>query len=1346
MSSLLPSDKYLASMLGLTDEEYSWFKAEVRKRSAEAPEPAVVAGTIDAALAIAIINLVIGVGLTVVSTLLRPKPSFDEPGRPPELRATSSGGQTTTQNQRFAPRYGFNSTQEISTLGSIVPLVYTNKETIASIVYGGVRVNTQLLWSQIYSLGGSQMLRAIFLVGEGPIAAIEPSNFASGGNTLTSYDFGNATANQIGSRMAVYARYASGLTTRIAPGDHIYGRSASEDVGNSSNLSGSEVFGVRVGNSVTQHFCATQKPANQTTFGVYAFCGNDFGMRPNPTFEPQVRAQLLPEGDEGKTEVKCVLDEAKYASRKKAQAFYGSRSGITSSGLGSIGGTTTYKLFSSAEFEGSDQDTVFSRDIEDLTNTSSWVIEKELITPETPAGYVKQFDTGSGSSLKAVSRYKSSNIENLANSLLNRLSVSITTVVVSNSVIPSWEGRTIIDTTNVGGSNKAYIAVNISFDSSGLDSISNNNAVDTELELLKASKFKIRLKNDLTADDPEDDIKIVQFHKILVEDDTQQAIGLTTPSYSSPSLATGTANIDGTTVLTSASLSSGSVTFSELDVTTTQQYPKFKFDRDTTSWQGPGTTSNSFTFVSWFSIKDAYVEKCKDIASVVAGRQQSWDNSIVVGELYKIGTGLAVCTNRTNGPFHSAVEGSALTVEATFKTVRTGVVTTNSQSQIEKAGDTWLDQSLAGSNPEPRNVATTDGHIMRCAIASVSTTRPCKTVEFGIKSTLGTRINGLTNFDTTKGYNECDNRACLDYKGNILNEGTVLYTDIHTSNLVSTTVERYSFFYISYRVAGTSGAFTRLNNAYGIRGATSQQIFNYIQLDMPSVNQWEFQIEPLTGYEVRNHVTGSLYVLDASYIFGTTQLVSETGGISVLFTGVEITKSADTFAISIGRRPSAEGQLNYPQTDANFSNGDTSLIDTWGKLAESFVYEEISSSAETGPEHEIVYINEIVPNSTQANYDNLALIGVNINSSVEWQQFSQFSCYVTGGKTCRQLRSSLAVGATHLLPDIVLDLMTNSTYGRGDLITDDMVNFTEFTAAANWCYSRKYFFDGVIADKINIRQWCADVAATHLLIFGESDGKFFLRPALQFDAVAITGLFSAGNIVENSFKLQYFDPEERDPIQISVRYREERASTNLDNPGMFPTVREVLVRESSASETVSLETIDMSDYCTSRQHAIDAAKFVVRMRRIPTHTVSFTTTHEGVLMAMAPGDYIKVGMDATEYDEFNNGVVTPEGALVSTKSLADGSYAVIAWNGDSDTTPADTTLAVSNNGKAATPTGIVFTVKLPSTQVRTYQIERITPTEEGTFTIEAVHMPTNGSDILELADGFDTAGNWSIQD
>jgi predicted phage tail protein len=120
-------------------------------------------------------------------------------------------------------------------------------------------------------------------------------------------------------------------------------------------------------------------------------------------------------------------------------------------------------------------------------------------------------------------------------------------------------------------------------------------------------------------------------------------------------------------------------------------------------------------------------------------------------------------------------------------------------------------------------------------------------------------------------------------------------------------------------------------------------------------------------------------------------------------------------------------------------------------------------------------------------------------------------------------------------------------------------------------------------------------------------------------------------------------------------------------------------------------------------------------------------------------------MDETQYDEFNNGVVTADGALVSTKPLADGAYNVIAWDGTEGTPPADATLTVSGGGTVATPVGVVFTVKLPSTQVRTYQIERITPDEEGTFNIEAVHMPTNASGVLELANGFDTAGNWVIE-
>ena len=1324
---MLPSDRYLASLLGLTDEQYLYFKAEVERRAKEQPEPAIVAG-LDP-FTQGLILLAIGVGFQIAASFLKPSVPQQQAGRPPQLTARDRSDAPITNNQRYTPRYGFDSTQDISTLGSTIPVVYALRETIGGITYGGVRVSTPMLWSQLYSLGGSQLLRAIFMIGEGPIGGIDPKNFASGGNTLSSYDFGNATANEVGSRMAVYARYASGLTTRILPSDHIYGRAAAEDIGNTDNITGiaTDVFGVRIGNVVATDFCATHRPNNQTQFGLYAFCGNDFGMRLNPVFEPQVSAQLRPApgAGEGKAKVRCVLDEAKWAQRRKMQSFYGSRSGITSQGLGTIGGTTTYTLYSS-----SDKDTNFSRDIKDLTTVSEWTISKELITPETPGSFAKPFTVGSGASAQAKIKYRDSNLNDLEASLLSRLTVSVTKVEVGSSVVITWPGTTFIDVTEGSQSDVAWIAVNISFDTAGLDNVSNDGVINTELELLKASKFKIKLKNNLTDDDPEDDVEVVQYHKILVETESEQTIQLTSPS-------TSTTSIDGTTVVTG-------VTFPQLNPTTSVVYPKFTFDKTYSSWTNPATSA-SFTNVSWFSIKNVYSEDCQDIAATVAGRQKGWDDSLIIGELYKIGTGLAVCTSRTNGVFSSEVDGAVLDVTANFKTVRTGVVTTNTQAQIEKDGDTWIEESIAGSGPEPHNVATTDGHIMRCAIASISTTRPCKVVEFGIKSTLGIRINGIANFNTAKSYGECDARACLNYQGDVINEGAAVYTDNHRSGTVSTNVERYSFFYISYRVAGSTAAFTRLSDAYGVSSATSQPIFNYIQLDMGSVKQWEFQIEPLSGYEVRNHVTGNLYLLNASFTFGTVVNITDPSGIKVMFTGQQITKSADTFAITVGRRPAASGTLDYPQTDASYNNGDLSLIDTWGKLAEKFIFEEITASADSGPEHEVVYVNEIVPNDTQPLYDGLALIGVNINSSVEWQQFSQFSCYVTGGKTCRKLRESLAIGATHLFPDVLLDLMTNSTYGAGDLIKDSMIDFAAFQAAADWCYTRKYFFDGVQADRVNLRQWAADTAAANLLIFGESDGKFYLRPALQFDAVSIKGLFTAGNIVEGSFKLQYLEPEEREPIQVSVRYREERASTDLSNPGIFPTERELLVREATGSDTDPIESLDLSDYVTNRDQAIDAAKYIIRMRRIPTHAISFQTTHEGALAKLGPSDYIRVAMDYTQYDEFNNGVVTADGALVSTKALTDGAYDVIAWDGTEGAPPADTTLTVSNGGTAATPTGVVFTVKLPSTQVRTYQIERITPDEEGSFSIEAVHMPTNASGILTLADGFDTAGNWVIE-
>ena len=184
---MLPSDRYLASLIGLTDEEYQYFKEFVEKESSKAPQPAVVCG-LETATIIAIAQLVIGTGLLVASALLRPKPKSND-GKQGQPKQSSVDGKQIVRNTDFAPKYGFDSTQGVTTLGGTIPLIYTKRETKQGVNYGGVRVNLPLLWSQTLSLYGGQMFRGVFLLGEASIGAVQADNYAIGSSLIQNFYF-----------------------------------------------------------------------------------------------------------------------------------------------------------------------------------------------------------------------------------------------------------------------------------------------------------------------------------------------------------------------------------------------------------------------------------------------------------------------------------------------------------------------------------------------------------------------------------------------------------------------------------------------------------------------------------------------------------------------------------------------------------------------------------------------------------------------------------------------------------------------------------------------------------------------------------------------------------------------------------------------------------------------------------------------------------------------------------------------------------------------------------------------------------------------------------------------------
>ncbi len=1198
---LLPSDRYIANLLGLTEDQYRFYQAEVRRRAAAQPRPAVVNEPATLAT-ISLVATLISVGLTIAASFFKPKQQEQ-----PRLQQNQTQGGSISNIRRFVPRQGFDSIQDVATIGEVIPLIYANRELIDGEYYGGVRVNTPLIWSQVTAIDKSLLLRAIFLIGEGADGfEIDPANIAIGNNTLGSYLLGN---NE-NSRFTVYFRPYGG---RIEASDRILG--TSNDPG---KLTDADVYAIGDGNGdPAPYFCHAHRPSTQTQFGVYSLIGNGFGFRVNPSLRPGVNAQITVKVSGSKKSSKaegvvvCEPDYVSLAQREKFKAKFSGRAGLISNS----GDTWTYHLSNT-----SDAETVFTAG----QNLAAWETRVEVANNPFPS--------------------------------------------IADSIVESWLSMGPVSSTG-----------------SSVSSVATLDTTEVETDLAAVGDGTYIIEYSIFFERGSKDIYSEHVVSISKTTDTTGPTPVVTYSYTN-SVATITVNVN---------------------------------DR-----------------------LDVHEERAGDVAAAVAGRQKTWDDNLQVGELLKVGSALAIVSARSpsdkafnsDADFEPVTPSQGNAINVTLKVVRPGVALTHSQADLEKN---------APDNP-PFRSATNYPHLFRVAIANFSTLRECRIVEVCIRSSLGIRIGGLCNFRDTLTYEQIDDRACYDKEGNKIQPGDYLTVDIFNSGQMNSSEERYSFFRIRYREAGTTDAFTELAPCFGVRGNTQQPIFNDFRLVMPTTKRWEFQIEPLSGWEIRSGTaTGDLELIDSGLTTVRTIAIND---VTVSFRGV-VTPSGP-FA-SAGVR-NTDGRAKFQLATAlRGGNGEIgigytdgiSYLDRWGKLAEAFVYEEVRSSAESGPEHEIVNINEIVPNAVAPQYDRLAILGFNARSGSEFQQFGQLSAQVT---------KALAAG-THLFPELLEDVMTDPDYGRGDQISAEQIDAASFAASAAWCRDRLMFYDGGITSRINLRQSAADIAAAHLLIFGESGGRFWLRPAWPGTVgspqpVVIQGIFTAGNISEGSFSLEYLPPEDRRPIQVSARYREERLSVNLDNPGVFPVEMEVLVREAAphGADTDPIESLDLSDYCTSRQHAIDAAKFVVRMRRIPDHAIKFETTHEGIVAPIQPGDFIRVAMDFINVNELRNGAVLGNGSLVSTQPFEDGSYSVFAWDGTSTTEPEITTLYVNGNGATASPSGIIFTLVNEITQTSTYQIERITPTEDGRFSIEAVHMPTTDTGILEIADGFDEASNWEI--
>lgn len=406
-----------------------------------------------------------------------------------------------------------------------------------------------------------------------------------------------------------------------------------------------------------------------------------------------------------------------------------------------------------------------------------------------------------------------------------------------------------------------------------------------------------------------------------------------------------------------------------------------------------------------------------------------------------------------------------------------------------------------------------------------------------------------------------------------------------------------------------------------------------------------------------------------------------------------------------------------------------------GQITDMSNYLERETSNSNSPEHSIIYVSETVkPVNFVADYDRLTTCGLALRSGRDISRVDQLRTWLYSGMEVKRFHPSEAgtIGPSNMLPDLIYHLMTDSTAGLGQWMSEELLDLPSFTSACTFLKTNKLYFNGAITEPQNLRDYVTGIAPFFILDFAIVSGKFSFTTAVPMTpageistaAVPISALFTEGNIISGSFEVEFLEADQRRDFIAVMRWRDEQVNK-------FPEEKTVAIRWNEAgSENYPVESFDMTDYCCSEEHAVIAAKYLLSLRRRVTNTVTFKTTPEG--LNLAPGQYIKVITQASPYQAANNGIIEADGTLVMSRDLEDNAYPIWYFNWDQDTTVEGSMTVVDGKVIEEELWDTIVTLRYPGISTQIYQVQELTLEEDGLVQIVALEHPTDIAGVSQL--------------
>lgn len=270
--ALLPYERQLIQVLGISEEEYRQFVEEARERCLNSRKgcehiPDIRMGPV---LVPALVSLAVGVVVSGAAALLAPKPK-------PVGSAKEQDGieQRTLPSQQGRTKYnntlGFDAAPSIAQLGSPVPIPFgryvapvkgTGDSANSTPASGGMLVEPLLVWSRMFSRGTFQSIKVVGVLGQTPMDTT-PSVQAVmlGGTPIDNFHETN---------FAYFYKGGNG-ENRLDLDDLVAGDAA--PAGNFLAPTSTSDNG--------EGFCMASTPANATSFGVYQSLPNGSHYRVN---------------------------------------------------------------------------------------------------------------------------------------------------------------------------------------------------------------------------------------------------------------------------------------------------------------------------------------------------------------------------------------------------------------------------------------------------------------------------------------------------------------------------------------------------------------------------------------------------------------------------------------------------------------------------------------------------------------------------------------------------------------------------------------------------------------------------------------------------------------------------------------------------------------------------------------------------------------------------------------------------------------------------------------------------------------------------------------------------------